>query len=372
MPNPVRTEPSAAPFGRPLQPFKPIHSGSGHSLYVVFGIAVALALLWLTLRIDLLIFAGVLLAIFLRGCARLLSERIGIGVGPCFTLVVAAVILLLAGLIWVFFGRVNAQMTELSQRLPAALDRWRHLIGDLPWLDQFLHKTTAPSTGTTIASVLGLAATTISMVGALVIVLVTGVYGGAEADLYWRGLLHLIPVAKRERLASVLVEADEVLWYWILGRLFSMAVIGASIGIGMWLLGLPAPISLGLLAGLLTFVPYVGTFASALPPILLAAMIRPSLVLYVVLLFTAIHMLESYLLIPLVQRRATHLPPALLLSAQAVAFAVAGILGVALATPLAAAAVVLVRRLYVEDVVGDLESGMADHAGPAIRSTLRP
>ena len=83
-------------------------------------------------------------------------------------------------------------------------------------------------------------------------------------------------------------------------------------------------------------------------------MITPSLVLYVVLVFGAIHILESYLLIPLVQQRATALPPALLISAQAVALPLAGVMGIALATPLAAAAMVVIRMLYVEDVLGDI------------------
>lgn len=109
-------------------------------------------------------------------------------------------------------------------------------------------------------------------------------------------------------------------------------LIGVSIGIAMCLLGLPVQFSPGVVAGVLSFVPCIGTFASAISPVLPAAMISPDLVLPVVLVFSGIHVLESHLLIPLVQRRATHLPLALMLSAPATVFALAGAPGVTLAT----------------------------------------
>ena len=226
--------------------------------------------MWLTLRIDLLIFAGILLAVFLRGCAGALNRRVPLRFGISFALVVAGIVLLLGGCAWYFAGRINVQLTELSQRLPEALDRWKHTLGNAPWLDRFLRDASLHSaSGAAVSGALGFATTTVSMAGGLVIILVVGVYGGFDGALYRTGLLRLVPIERRPRIASVLREAEDVLWRWMLGRLVSMAVIGASIGTGMWLLGLPVPISLGVVAGILTFVPYLGTFASALPPMLL-------------------------------------------------------------------------------------------------------
>jgi predicted PurR-regulated permease PerM len=77
----------------------------------------------------------------------------------------------------------------------------------------------------------------------------------------------------------------------------------------------------------------------------------------VVALYLGVHLIEGYVLVPLVQRRAAHLPPALTLSAQVILGVLAGFLGLLLATPLVAAVFVLVRTIYVEDMLGDRAAG---------------
>ncbi|HWV90929.1 MAG TPA: AI-2E family transporter, partial [Burkholderiales bacterium] len=79
----------------------------------------------------------------------------------------------------------------------------------------------------------------------------------------------------------------------------------------------------------------------------------PQLALHIALLFLAIQMLESYVLAPLIQHKAVHLPPATILFSQVLMGAIVGALGVAVATPLAAAVMVAVGMLYVEDALGD-------------------
>ena len=103
----------------------------------------------------------------------------------------------------------------------------------------------------------------------------------------------------------------------------------------------------------MTFVPYIGAFVSAVPSLLLAVSINLDLAVYVVLLYIVVHLIEGYIRVPLVQRRVVPLPPALTLSAQIILGVVAGFLGLLLATPLVAAAIVIIRMVYVEDVLGD-------------------
>ena len=87
-------------------------------------------------------------------------------------------------------------------------------------------------------------------------------------------------------------------------------------------------------------------------------MIDTRLALYAILLYVGAHTLEGYILVPLVQQRAAHLPPALTLSAQAVLSVIIGLAGLVLATPLTAAGLVLIRRVYVEGVLGDRSAGL--------------
>ena len=138
----------------------------------------------------------------------------------------------------------------------------------------------------------------------------------------------------------------------MLGRLVSMTTLGFVVAIGLWIIGVPLPAALGFLAGILTFVPYIGAFVSAVPSLLLAVSINLDLAVYVVLLYIVVHLIEGYIRVPLVQRRVVPLPPALTLSAQIILGVVAGFLGLLLATPLVAA-IVIIRMVYVEDVLGD-------------------
>ena len=87
--------------------------------------------------------------------------------------------------------------------------------------------------------------------------------------------------------------------------------------------------------------------------LLLALLAGPTQVLWVALLYLGIQLVETYLVEPLIERRTAALPPALTLLAQVGLGALLGGLGVVLAAPLTAAALVLVRRLYVEDVLGE-------------------
>jgi predicted PurR-regulated permease PerM len=151
----------------------------------------------------------------------------------------------------------------------------------------------------------------------------------------------------------MLIEVTLELRWWLIGRLASMAIIAVLTSLGLWLLGMPLALSLGLLSGVLSFVPYIGSVGSAIPPVLIALASSTELALYVVVLYTVVHVVEGYILVPLMQRRMGHLLPALTLVAQAILGALFGILGLTLATPLAAAALVAVRMLYVEDVLHD-------------------
>ena len=94
----------------------------------------------------------------------------------------------------------------------------------------------------------------------------------------------------------------------MLGRLVSMTTLGFVVAIGLWIIGVPLPAALGFLAGILTFVPYIGAFVSAVPSLLLAVSINLDLAVYVVLLYIVVHLIEGYIRVPLVQRRVVPLP----------------------------------------------------------------
>jgi predicted PurR-regulated permease PerM len=153
----------------------------------------------------------------------------------------------------------------------------------------------------------------------------------------------------------VLDEMAEALRRWLVGQFMTMVVIAVSTWAGLALIGMPGALLLGLQAGLVNLVPYLGPVIAAIP-ILLAAMAQgTSMVLWALGVHIVIQTLEGYLLAPLIQKRAVDLPPVLTLAAVLVFGTLFGAIGIALATPLVAALKVAVVRLYIEDRLGDVE-----------------
>jgi len=143
-----------------------------------------------------------------------------------------------------------------------------------------------------------------------------------------------------------------------------MTAVGLLSYVGLRLLGVPLALILAVVAFLLTFIPFIGPLLSAIPVVLVAFSVGPTTALYALLLSSAIQMLEGHVLTPNVQRRSVALPPALTIAAQVLFGVLVGALGVMLATPLAATALVMVKELYVREVLGDDQPTPTDGTPP--------
>jgi predicted PurR-regulated permease PerM len=199
--------------------------------------------------------------------------------------------------------------------------------------------------GGTLAATLGW---TLGGLANLAIVLFVAVYVAADPDTYRQGLLRLVPPASRPRAEEVLARLGATLQRWLIGQLIAMVTIGTAVAVGLTLLGVPLALALGLLAGLLNFVPYLGPVLAFVPAALLALTEGVPTLLWVLGLYALIQALESYVVTPLIQQQAVALPPALIILAQVLLAVTVGWLGLLLATPLTAAVVVVIDMLYVE------------------------
>jgi len=184
-------------------------------------------------------------------------------------------------------------------------------------------------------------------------VVIIGLYLAVRPLTYTEGVARLVPSEQRQRAGQVLAAMGHALRWWMVGRGASMLVVGILTALGLLLAGVPLFLSLGVIAGLFSFVPYIGPIAGAVPALLVAFTVSPVKALYVVLIFAGVQLLESNLITPLIQEQTVSIPPALLITAQVVAGVLAGILGVLLATPLAVTLTVAVQMLYVEDVLDE-------------------
>jgi predicted PurR-regulated permease PerM len=171
--------------------------------------------------------------------------------------------------------------------------------------------------------------------------------------MYRDGLVQLLPHARRQRARHVLQILAHSLKGWLLARFAAMIFLGIATTVGLQLIGVPLAFVLGVVAGLLNFVPIIGPLVALLPALLIASAQGIQPVVAVFVLYQALQTIETYALTPALQQVAVDLPAALALVFQLVMGIVGGALGVALGFPVALVVMLLVQMLYVEDVLGE-------------------
>jgi predicted PurR-regulated permease PerM len=194
---------------------------------------------------------------------------------------------------------------------------------------------------------------TVAVFAGLLLMTFIAIYIGSDPDLYHSGVLHLVPHRARPRAVEVLTAIGTALRKWLLAQLVAMLVIGTVTTVALMLLGVKAALSLGIIAGLLEFIPTIGPLLSAIPAIAMGFLDSPQKALMVAVAYGLIQFLENHVLIPLLMKQGVDLPPVLTILGQALMAIVFGFLGLLVAVPLLAALMVAVKMLYVEDVVGD-------------------
>lgn len=317
-------------------------------------VVLACLLLWQAKHVFLLLFAAILLAVLLDGLTACLHRFSPLSRGWALALVVLALTGLCAGGMWLLAPRVVEQITELWQNLSASLEQLRAMLARSAWgqklLNQLPNQLNSPARNWW-GQATGMFSATLNGFINLVVVLFVSIYLAANPGLYTGGFVRLLPQGQRQRGARVLSVLGHVLRRWLAGRFLLMGVNGVLTALGLLLLGLPLPWTLGILAGLLNFIPNLGPVIAAVPALLIALAQSPQQALYVFLLYLFLQSLDGYVFTPLVQRRTVALPPALTITAQVLLGVLLGSLGVLLATPLAASALVLVKLLYLRDTL---------------------
>lgn len=322
---------------------------------VTAATGVLLTLFWYAGDIFLLMFGGVLFAVLLRAPTNWLTARTPLGESAALSLSIVMVLGGLLGMFYMFAFPLAGQIANLVEALPHAVTRMHAWLGENAWarpLRPLVDELVNVRPGAlTLGRATWILSSTAAALGAFLVVVFIGIYLAAQPRLYQRGFMHLLPRRLRPRAYEVLDEIGFVLRWWLVGRIATMILVGLAAGLGLWWLGVPFAITLGALTGLLEFIPYIGPVLAAAVPLLIAFNIDPTLAFYVLALYVCIQTLEGYLLTPLVEQRTVSLPPALVVFATILLAALAGPVGVVLASPLTASCIVAVRLLYVEDVV---------------------
>lgn len=289
----------------------------------------------------LVLFGGFLFALVLRGVAEALSRWTKVRYGVCLTGLLILLVVV-AGTGAILLGpMLKEQARELATRIPAAARdlgvRFQATGLPPPAADSVPDpKILAHGAATVVESFF-------EALGAFVVVFFVGVYGAARPGDYATAALGITPEPYRPRVRRILEQVSTNLTRWLLGRLVAMAFVGIASTIAFALLHVPLALALGILAGLLTFIEYAGALLSAVPPFLLAFTKSSTAAIAVLAVFTALHVVEGYVLTPLLARASVRIPPAITLAGQVVLAALVGAIGMTFSTPLLAVGVLAVQ-----------------------------
>lgn len=314
----------------------------------------------------LLIFAGILFGIFLNGLTNMTARWLHLPRGAALTGILIVLAAALVAFCWFAGPQAARQLQQLGQQLPVAATALQNRLGESDWGRALL--ASLPSLGTMQMSVSALLGSvthafslTLEIVGWFVFIFFVGLYLAATPGEYLEPLLLLFAPAHRARGRQVFAALGQGLGWWLLGRAVTMISLGTLTTFALWLLGMPLALVLGILAGLLLFVPYLGSLAAAVPALLVALMESPAKAFWVAVVYTGLHLFEGYCITPFVQRRAVALPPGLLLAVQILSASLFGLGGVIFSTPLTVVAIILVQMLYVQDVLGEKVKVLGTH-----------
>lgn len=322
----------------------------------VFGVAVALLLLWQLSGVVLLATAAVIVAVLLRSIADPIARRTPVSEGGSVAVAGLIVVAVIAAAVWMFGSALADQTAQLVARLPTSATELQSRLSTLPFGDQIARLDGAGlmgGAGGIVGQVGGYALSTVSVATSLVLVIIAGVFLAVSPRVYRDGLIVLFPPARREALRESADTTGRALKAWLVGQFADMVVVGVMTGVGVALIGLPSPLALGLIAGLLAFVPIVGSIAGAIPALLLAAQGGWELMAWTLLVYVVVQQVEGNLIYPFIQKRAVALPPVLTLFGILAFGTLFGFLGVLVATPLVVVLFVNVRLLWLRRTLGE-------------------
>jgi predicted PurR-regulated permease PerM len=344
------------------------------------GIVLFAALLvftWAFSATLFLIFAGILLGVALNAVTTLFGRVIDLSHALRLTIVCLVLAGLLSGAIFLGGATIAQQATALSDTIKSQLGNVKDFLGrhgiDSSYLDignpspaqsgSSASETPAGATAHTLPSAGAIASSggaivsqtfklllgTVSAVGNFFIVLFLGLTFAAQPGLYRKGLLYMVPARHRAPATVIVDRIGDTLERWLIAQMITMFAVFLATWIGLALIGVQSAFILGVQAGLLTFIPTVGALLGGLIVVLASLASGWVAAVSALGLFLGIHVMESYILTPMLQRQALEIPPATLFAFQILLGVVFGVWGLALALPLVAVVKVIIEHFKADE-----------------------
>lgn len=319
--------------------------------------AALVGLLFLTLLrlVDLLIlvFGAVVVATLLRGLADAIELRTPLNGKWSLAAAVLLVIGVFAGFGWLFGSQMQTDLGAVAKTLQVTWEGLRQRVAAFPGGKDVAAamQTARVPTDNFVPKLVGAINWLTSAAIDLVVFLFGVVFIAADPALYRGGLALLFPRRHRPLADEALVDAGLALRQWMIGLFVVMVFIGVFCGLGLWLVGCPSAAGLGLIAGLFELIPYLGPIISMVPVALVAATEGPETLWLAMAVMLVVHWVEAAFVAPLAAQRVVSLAPALSVFGIVGGGMLFGPLGLIFASPLLVVAMVLVKRLWVEEAL---------------------
>jgi predicted PurR-regulated permease PerM len=317
-----------------------------HYLTAVAGWAVALFLFFYFFPAFKLLFLTLLGSAILASALQPLARWFPATRWPSAMVVGVLLILLVAAIIggtgWIVWDVAHDQarrLPEIERTIDGLLARWSEGFGlaeplSMAALRQRLVATLTGGGGggDVVSAAAGAVATT--LVSVILVLFGTMFLLGERERLLVGPLLQLLPARRRAQIRAALDELPEKLRWWLIGALVSITVTGVAAAIGFAIIGLPFALPLAVLAGLSELAPTFGPTFAFLVAALLGATEGSTMVVKVIVVWVIVQTLESYVVLPLVMKRAVSMPPLVTLFSVVFWGKVFGVAGLLLAIPI--------------------------------------
>jgi predicted PurR-regulated permease PerM len=304
---------------------------------------------WMVHSALFIVMLAILIAIVIHSPAKRLA-RWGVPFRIALPLMVVVFVGSLVGLMVAMVPHLVQQIALLATELPHAAEQvqgwFRSRTGQGP--ESEFSRTITRQATEFIGRFVPLAFNMITTVLGSFAIIVLATFFAAQPELYRDLLLRVVPLESRDRWERVYAEAGRNLRAWTLGKALTMLFIGVVTYVGLTLFGLKGALALAAFAALMEFIPNFGPTIAAMPAVVAAFAISPSTALYVAAFYFLLQQVQNAITVPLVERRAVNIPPAMLLVWQLMLAIGFGLMALFVATPLLAVIVVAVRILYFE------------------------
>ena len=341
--------------------------------------AAGLALAWAYASTLFLIFAGILLGVFLNAVTNMLGRVIPIAHGLRLTIVCLVLAAGLGGAMTLGGSTIADQAAGLSTTIKEQIGTVKAFLEKHGIDTSFIDLSSAESAGdaatdmavassrphtssslpsagalasgggAVLSQTLKIVLGAIGALGNFFVVIYLGLAFAAQPTIYRKGLLWVVPRAHRAKANDIVEDVGAKLERWLVAQMIVMAAVFVITWFGLMAIGVKSAFILGVQAGLLTFIPTIGAVIGGLIVVLASLASGWVAALSAAILFFIIHALESYLLTPLLQRQAIDIPPATLFATQILLGTVFGMWGLALALPLMAVVKVVVDNFQQDN-----------------------